>query len=568
MNQQPDARPLASPSVPNPIPEEVGLPVISRISSESPLEPTQIESAEAIEHHAASEDAVEELISSSSDNNRAVTATQIVNVETHGEGPPAQFDANGDQRAVDREDRLKDTPSKARIRIDRLGDFLLQKKLGEGAMGIVYQAWQESLDRVVAIKVLAKHLSNDPIFVQRLVREARAMAKLDHPHILHCYAVGETRGCHYLAMEYADGGSLETWLNKFGNLTVGDALHIIMAAADGLQHAHEQDLIHRDVKPDNLLITSRGVVKVADLGLAKGASDDLTLTRTGMGAGTPVYMAPEQARNAKSVDGRADIYALGGVLYRCLTGQAPFQGETYIELFEAKEKNQFTRASKFNDDVPKRLDFMIGKMLAKDPRFRYQTCADLLDDLASLELANPGLSFVSSATVSASAVRKSSGAWRSQASAAAVSALLPVTPASEPEPEWWYIKAMNFDGIRKMNRKQVLELIQDVHFDWKAEASRSREGEFRALGTFREFEGAVKGRVAKGHADRKTATFKSKFKEILKEEEEEYHRDRELSTLVRRWGSWIILIVIVAVLGIGGYFGYLALKPASTNLVK
>lgn len=280
-------------------------------------------------------------------------------------------------------------------RIARLGDFHLLKKLGEGGMGEVFQARQIGLDRDVAVKVLASHAVNDATFVQRFQREARVMAKLAHPHILSCYAVGEQRGLHYLAIEYAAGGSLADWLKKLGKLSVGDALHVVMVVADALQHAHESELIHRDIKPENILITGQGVVKVADLGLAKSASENLTLTRTGAGPGTPTYMSPEQTRDARHVDARSDIYSLGCVFYNCLTGAPPFEGETFIELFEAKEKGVYAPASALNEEVPARLDAIIGKMLARKANDRYQTCADLIRDLAELDTANPTLGFFS-----------------------------------------------------------------------------------------------------------------------------------------------------------------------------
>src|SRR5262249_21613680 len=161
-------------------------------------------------------------------------------------------------------------------------------------------------------------------------------------------------------------------LRRQGKLAVGDALHLVLATAAALQHAHEQNLIHRDVKPDNILLTRKGVVKVADLGLAKARSEDLDLTRTGTGAGTPYYMAPEQARNAKYVDGRSDIYALGCMLYCFLVGKLPFEGDTALALIQAKEVGKFPPVRKSVPEVPERLDLIIDKMLAKNPQHRYQ----------------------------------------------------------------------------------------------------------------------------------------------------------------------------------------------------
>ena len=441
--------------------------------------------------------------------------------------------------------------SQSKIKVDRLGEFVLLKKLGEGAMGAVFQARQESLDRIVALKVMSAHLAGDPTFVQRFQREARVMARLEHPNILHCYAVGEDRGFHYLAMEYVDGGSLGSLLRKVGKLSVGDALHVIIAAATGLQHAHELDMIHRDIKPDNILITSKGIVKVADLGLAKAMTDDMSLTRTGSGAGTPVYMSPEQARDSKHVDGRSDIYSLGCMLYRCLVGKPPFQGETYIEIFEAKERNIFAPARKSNNEVPEMLDLYLTKMLAKDPRVRYQTCADVIRDLNSLGLANSTLSFIGAPDGSA--------ATPASTRTKAASRPGPAGARTEAVGDWWYVRALNFDGVRKLTKKQVIDFVLDKNFDWKAEASRSPTGEFRAIASYGEFEGAVRGRVARIHADRKASRYKSKFNELIQEEDARRRR-RKLEKLLWTIGRWIILILVLAGLGVGGFYGYKAAK--------
>jgi len=188
-----------------------------------------------------------------------------------------------------------------------MGDYRLTKKLGQGGMGAVYQAHQISLDRPVALKVLSEELASKPAFVGRFQREAKVMAKLDHPNVLRCYGVHQTGKYHYLAMEFVDGGSVQDWLKKLGKFKLGDSLYLTLVCARALQHAHELNLIHRDIKPDNILLTKRGVIKIADLGLAKATDDDLGLTKTGTGAGTPIYMAPEQARDSKHVDGRTDI---------------------------------------------------------------------------------------------------------------------------------------------------------------------------------------------------------------------------------------------------------------------
>ncbi len=280
---------------------------------------------------------------------------------------------------------------------DRMGDFRILKKLGQGGMGAVYLAHQESLDRQVALKVMAPAVAARPNFVERFYREARSMAKLDHPNIVRGFAVGEANGQHYVAMELIDGKSMQDWLDKQGKLSVGDALHVAIKACDALQHAHDLGLIHRDIKPDNMLVTSKGVVKISDMGLAKQVDEDNSMTQSGTGLGTPFYMPPEQARNAKHVDARSDVYALGSTLYHFLTGTYPFKGESTLELILSKEKGQFPTARRLNQEVPERLSLMIDKSLQKDPKHRYQSCADMLRDLESLGLANATLSFIAGA---------------------------------------------------------------------------------------------------------------------------------------------------------------------------
>jgi serine/threonine-protein kinase len=276
-----------------------------------------------------------------------------------------------------------------------LGDYRLLKKLGSGSMGDVYKAREINQGRDVAVKVLYKHLAAIPSFLHRFHREARLMARLDHPNIVRCIEVGAAHGFHYLVMELIDGLSLEAWRARLGRLPVPDAVHIALACARALQHAHERNLVHRDVKPDNVLITSQGVVKVADLGLAKIRDEDVSLTQTGTGAGTPLYMSPEQARNAKHVDGRSDIYSLGCMLYGLLTGVLPFNGSGFLDIVQAKEKGVFPPARRLCSQVPDGLDRILARMITKNPDQRYQSCADLIQDLEWQELARPNLSFVS-----------------------------------------------------------------------------------------------------------------------------------------------------------------------------
>jgi serine/threonine-protein kinase len=180
-----------------------------------------------------------------------------------------------------------------------------------------------------------------------------------------------------------------------GRLTVSDSIHVLRACARALGHAHSINLVHRDIKPENVLLSAKGVVKVADLGLAKSRADDMSLTRTGTGVGTPLYMSPEQIHDAKHVDGRSDIYSLGCMIYHLVTGLTPFPGGHILVVFKAKEKGQFLSAHKVNAQVPERLSRVLNRMIARDPEQRYPTCAELIADLDLLGLTQESpLSFL------------------------------------------------------------------------------------------------------------------------------------------------------------------------------
>lgn len=282
-----------------------------------------------------------------------------------------------------------------KVLLTTLGDFRLVGKLGEGGMGTVFKAVQVSRNRHVALKVLSKEMAQRPGFVERFHREVRVMGKLDHPNIVKLLAAGEDHGFIYLAMELLEGGSVGGWLGKLGKMTVGDAALVAKACGAGLQYAHELGLIHRDVKPDNLLLSKTGTVKLADLGLAKAADDgENGLTQTGVGIGTPLYAAPEQARDAKHVDGRSDLYSLGNVFYCCLTGKPPFHATDLLGMIRAKEKGVYVTASLVNKKVPPAIDRILSKLLAKLPEHRYATAAEFLEELQWSGAVADELSFV------------------------------------------------------------------------------------------------------------------------------------------------------------------------------
>ncbi|MBI1830197.1 MAG: protein kinase [Planctomycetes bacterium] len=480
------------------------------------------------------------------------------------------------------------------------GKYKLLKKIGQGGMGAVYKAHDEKLDRIVAIKVLAKELSGKESYVKRFEREARVMIKLDHPNVIRCYDfdVDKEKGLHYLAIEFVDGGSVENWLKKLGRFSIGDALHIILKTAAGLQHAHEKSLIHRDVKPDNLLMTSDGIIKVADLGLAKDTAEDTSLTKTGAGAGTPIYMAPEQARDVKHVDARVDIYALGVMLYVFLTGEPPFKGNTFVELISAKEKGKFDSIRKHNDEVPQKLDLIVDKMMAKEPKNRYASCQEVIDEIEPLGLANEVLSFIeaedrpAAATIvpgpktaktsgPAKVVAKTSGPAKvaektsvggaGKAPAAKTSAPVSNTgdtaaPDDDVEQNVWYWTFVTEEGkkvTKRLTTDNVKALIKAGRISVSSDISKSSKGGTRGAGTYPEFQPIFKSMQTATTANVKGAKYRDKYKEL---EEEDAHRRQWgwLSRMFQGFGStlmgllWIALIL--AIVGAGGYLAYTYLK--------
>lgn len=428
----------------------------------------------------------------------------------------------------------------------QLGDFQLLKKLGEGAMGAVYKARQLSFNRIVAVKVLFKHIAANPKLVERLRREGLAMGQLAHPNLVAGYGVDEVDGWHYIAMEYIRGKSLQHCLDHLGQLTVGDAVHVTLACAHGLQHAHDLGLVHRDIKPENVLVSSDGAIKITDLGMVKTADEDMSLTQTGHAVGTPWYMPLEQARNAKEVDRRVDIYALGCMLYALLTGRPPFAGGTIVDVISAKERGTFPPARQSNREVPERLDLIINKMTAKDPKYRYQSCAELIEDLERLELSNETLSFLAQGEAAAQEGEQPSGTNLNRQSSVAD------TPPELPTDEW-YLRFRTPDGkvaTRKMSTSQVVNLIETNKLDPTAKVSRRKDDGYRALATYKEFEQAALSRTSKKAADKQTVRYRNLYKKIEeKEEQKEVREERDNSQL-----AYLIPIAIKVgggVLGVG-----------------
>jgi serine/threonine-protein kinase len=252
-----------------------------------------------------------------------------------------------------------------------LGGYEVVSELGRGGMGCVYKARDRSLDRLVALKVLPQELTRSEDFVQRFTREARIAARLNHSAIVHVYAFGQDAGTWYLAMELIDGYSLGAYLRAGYQFSEEHTIRIGRHAATALGAAHEAGIVHRDVKPENLMMSSKGDVKLVDLGLAKDLDDDAGLTATGSAMGTPHFISPEQLRGRKDLDGRTDVYSLGATLYRIATGHVPFSGDSVAVIMSKHLNEPPPHPRAFKPELSEGLSAVILAMMAKDPADRY-----------------------------------------------------------------------------------------------------------------------------------------------------------------------------------------------------
>ncbi len=285
-------------------------------------------------------------------------------------------------------------------------EYEVQDELGRGGMALVYQALERELGREVAVKVLPFALAFDAEFVERFQREARTAAQLEHPNIIPIYRVGLSGRVIYFVMKFLRGGSLAGLLEKRGRLTAPEIRRLLVDCASALAYAHQRGIVHRDMKPDNVMFDEFGQVLLTDFGIAKAMSGG-RLTGTGMSIGTPHYMSPEQAR-AQNIDGRSDIYSLGVVAYQCLTGQVPFDGEDsfaigYKHITEPLPQLTLTSA----DD--RQLYETIRRMMMKDPGDRPQDCGELIASLQRQPTAAPGSLISATAAPAAPLVSPTAG---------------------------------------------------------------------------------------------------------------------------------------------------------------
>ena len=262
----------------------------------------------------------------------------------------------------------------------RIEGYRLVEKIGRGAMGTVYKAIHLGLHRVVAIKVLRRELVGDKIHSERLKREAQMLADLDHPNIVRAMDAGESNGFPYVVMEYVEGETLKERITRDGPFDEDTALRLARDLADALERARRMGVVHRDIKPGNVLLSKRGVAKLMDLGLAKGPVD-LELTQHGATVGTPQFMSPEQAQEAGRADTRSDIYSLGATLYMMLTGRPPHSGSTMAEIITKVLYRQPVPIRARNEDVSPEVSYLVERMMLKDPELRYQTPVEVCDDI-------------------------------------------------------------------------------------------------------------------------------------------------------------------------------------------
>lgn len=380
--------------------------------------------------------------------------------------------------------------------IRSLGQYRILRRLGEGGMGAVFLGYNGKDDKQVALKVLNDQLAGSQGYVDRFYREAKSGQALEHPNIVRTLGVGQDRttGKHYLVLEYVDGPSAHALLDRLGPLPVGDAVHIALDIARALEHAHSRNIVHRDIKPDNILLTLSGVAKLGDLGLAKRLDEASHLTVAKQGFGTTAYMPYEQAVNAKYADGRSDIYALGATLYHLLTGKVPFPGDNHLEVVEKKNQGYYVPASALNDKVSVTLDGILAKMLARHPRDRYQTASEVIIDLERSRLSAPVPAF-------ADPELARNDPWVQACMNSGEPTRL--DPQATPRPDAggeagqvWLVRFAGPGGKERtirLDTEQLARRLRKGTVPGSAEARPAGEGKgvFRPIGSYPEFEGLV-----------------------------------------------------------------------------
>src|SRR6516165_7039661 len=338
-----------------------------------------------------------------------------------------------------------------------VGRYDLVEKIAEGGMGTVYKARHQETGQLAAIKIVPAHLTKNTVLLKRFEQEYIAAKTLDHANIVRALDFGQEGGSPYLVMEYVDGESLGQRLEREHHVPEGEAIRIIAQVAQGLYRAHKKGLVHRDVKPDNVLLTTDGQVKLADLGLVKEIDADLNLTRTGRGLGTPHFMAPEQFRNAKNADVRCDIYSLAATLYQMVTGELPFKSNGPLDAWMKKINNELVPPRHLMPGLSERVDWATRRAMSADPEKRPASCREFIEDLTGHSTRR-----------------------------------LPAVDSSTPQQELWYLVYRDEEGashtvkgtMSAVRRSLKDGLLGDAS---NVRASRTKAGPFEPLAGYPEF---------------------------------------------------------------------------------
>lgn len=276
------------------------------------------------------------------------------------------------------------------IPVRKIDKYILHQQLGSGAMGSVWLSHHMGLDIPVAIKVLNKSLAlENPEYVKRFIQEGKLAGSISHPNIIRIYDAGHVGETFYLVMEYVEGCDALDLLTERGHFSVDEVVSMGIILAEALHEAHMHNIIHRDIKPDNIMVSQDGTLKLSDLGLAKHVNDNFSSTINGAAIGSPNYISPEQVRNAKMADPRSDIYSLGATLYHALTGQVPFKGETAMDVMMKHCNDKLTPPKVINPKIPSPLSKIICKMMKKIPENRFQSCEEISDALCKFKYSRP-----------------------------------------------------------------------------------------------------------------------------------------------------------------------------------
>lgn len=287
-------------------------------------------------------------------------------------------------------DRVKTSIKESKTAVQQIPGYKILGKLGAGAMAVVYKGQQLSLNRTVAIKVLPKRFTENPEYVERFYKEGQAAGKLNHNNIVQAFDVGEAGGYHYFVMEYVEGKTVYEELAAGKVYSETEGLDIIIQVAHALAHAHERGLVHRDVKPKNIIIDKDNVAKLADMGLARETTDiEAAKTEQGKAYGTPYYIAPEQIRGKIDIDGRADIYGLGATFYHMVTGRVPFMADDPSDVMRKHLREELIPPDHINTALSAGVSEVIETMMAKRKEDRYDNAEELLEDLEAIQQGQP-----------------------------------------------------------------------------------------------------------------------------------------------------------------------------------